>query len=534
MKKFQNVFFFLSIGFISYLPFLNILFLPIALFSYSYFFKKIYENKDIEDVFVISMSYSFGYGIFSMFDFFQGAIELRSLGIVKSTIVFIFYSSIFNILFSLCCVLFKRFFLFKGVVLKSIGFSFFVSYSFLLTDVVNFPVTPNAYMWWQVPEIYQNLSLLGIYGLTFLTILFLCTPYIVFSFRNDRKKLINSSVSFLILFISMFFYGKNRIESNTQEIVDEKPVIRIMHTTYNMKNSKKQFDKYLKNIPLENMKKSIKMIVWPESTFRMVMFDSKQIEKRTNPMSHWFSSDLKGFSGIISYESSFFQLYDKYKHVQNGILNKNQVEKRYNSIIFINSEQKVVDMYQKRRLAPIVEYIPFPRMVINIFKYFGFYKKPSIPNLSHGSSDKVLSTIDNIGTFIPLICYESILPLRISYKDIKKSQFILVSSNEEWMLSKLPKWMTHIGSIARSIELGIPMIRSTNGGVTSVVDSYGRAIKIINDSDKNEYIDTHIPKSIEGRTIYSRFDKYIYEIFSIISIIILLPGIIMFFRRRKT
>ena len=91
----------------------------------------------------------------------------------------------------------------------------------------------------------------------------------------------------------------------------------------------------------------------------------------------------------------------------------------YNSMIVINNNFEIIQSYNKRKLVPFGEFLPFE----NILNNFGFKKITE----GHGSflkgQEKNNILIDNLN-ILPLICYEIIFPNLI--KNLMKIQILLL------------------------------------------------------------------------------------------------------------
>ena len=56
----------------------------------------------------------------------------------------------------------------------------------------------------------------------------------------------------------------------------------------------------------------------------------------------------------------------------------------------------------------------------------------------------------------------------------------------------------------RSVEEGLPLVRSANTGISAIVDPYGRVVASLNLGEEG-ILDSGLPAHLEGGTFYSRF-----------------------------
>ncbi|NDD93005.1 hypothetical protein EBZ37_13100 [bacterium] len=77
----------------------------------------------------------------------------------------------------------------------------------------------------------------------------------------------------------------------------------------------------------------------------------------------------------------------------------------------------------------------------------------------------------------PAICYEVLFPDDMVAAKRSGAELILNITNDSWF-GPYAEPQLHLGlSTFRSIELGIPMLRSTNTGISAVVDPAGRILQ---------------------------------------------------------
>lgn len=136
-----------------------------------------------------------------------------------------------------------------------------------------------------------------------------------------------------------------------------------------------------------------------------------------------------------------------------------------------NEEFIFPERYEKRVLVPMGEYIPFE-----------FCKKLAASYGVAGSftCGKEAKIMDSRGVQIsPSICYEETYGHLMSEGRNKGADLFVNLTSDVWYPnSKLPKQhFDHARS--RSVENGIPLVRSCNTGITSAIDSLGRTIAVL-------------------------------------------------------
>lgn len=125
-------------------------------------------------------------------------------------------------------------------------------------------------------------------------------------------------------------------------------------------------------------------------------------------------------------------------------------------------------VYAKRHLVPFGEYIPFDTV-------FPALKKLAPTGISFTAGE----TLDVIrlpsGLVVgPLICFEDTVAA-VARKSARKGAHLLVNmSNDAWYANTSEGEQHAKQAVLRAIETGLPIIRSTNFGVNTVVDAVGR------------------------------------------------------------
>lgn len=193
-----------------------------------------------------------------------------------------------------------------------------------------------------------------------------------------------------------------------------------------------------------------------------------------------------------------------------GIIS-NQDDKFYNSLIVIgnhnqkqqNSPDYIGDgnnQFKKHHLLPIGEFVPFETLLRPIAPFFnlpmssfarGTYQQPNLSATGHSVA--------------PAICYEIAFPEQLRNSVGINTDILLTVSNDAWFgSSNGPLQHMEIAQM-RSIELGRPLIRATNNGVTAVVDVQGNITASL-PQFKVGVLSATIPL-VTGQTWFSKFGQ---------------------------
>lgn len=202
----------------------------------------------------------------------------------------------------------------------------------------------------------------------------------------------------------------------------------------------------------------------------------------------------------------------------------------FNSAFFVLPKKPMSSRYDKQLLIPFGEYIPFSWMK-DILALYGVHG-----SFTQGIESKVytlplLSDTHESVRFSPLICYEETFSSYGIGCRRKGAELIISVSNDTWFPSKrLAREHFHLAQL-QAIELKIPVIRSTNMGMSGVIDEKGNIIASYIGSKNGENISFTTPLSVQKEPPLT-FYVQTYEIRNLITIIVLLLGWALYLREK--
>ena len=193
----------------------------------------------------------------------------------------------------------------------------------------------------------------------------------------------------------------------------------------------------------------------------------------------------------------------------------------WNSVDAIDGSGRIADQYDKAHLVPFGEYMPFSKW-LPIKKL-----TPGAIDLSAGPGPRTLR-LGSLPAFTPLICYEAIFPAAVADPHDRPA-WILNVSNDAWYGHSAGPYQHFAMSRTRTVEEGLPLIRVANNGITGVVDAEGRVLAHTH-LDDISYADVALP-SASAATPYSRFGDWLFLALLAISSAIAYAGAML--RRDK-
>ena len=308
-------------------------------------------------------------------------------------------------------------------------------------------------------NIIQVVDLLGVHFLSFIIIIFNISLFkIIKSIYFQKKFLIKEAITLVLLIIALFLYGNFKIDQENLNIKNSSKIsIGIVQANFDF------FEKIEENeffITEEHRRMSkeignVDLIIWPETAIQFWFpLDSKYLEYEERKIPPDIPNSYLLAGGLT---------FDPNESDNNTKIIK------HNSVFLTNSDGKIIDTYNKIKLLLFGEYLPFTNYI------------PSIQNLSPASGDftpgntlNLLEIREKGVRIAPLICYEDIIPF-FSREFVKKGANILINlTNDAWFGKSLAPYQHLLISIPRAVETRRYLIRSTNTGISAVIDSAGR------------------------------------------------------------
>ena len=320
-----------------------------------------------------------------------------------------------------------------------------------------FPWNLWAYSTSSFNEIIQIVNPIGLYAYNLIVITFFTLPIIII-FRMSLIKKTLYIIFASILLLSSYIYGNYEINKNKKIVNEnnEKVFVKIISPNFNLK-----YDLSINEIE-ERFKKLIRysepdekqqtLFIWPEGVFSGYSYDEILIFR--NLINKNFSKKHKIIFGTNTLDQSTGNFY--------------------NSLLIVDSNFEIVQSYNKRKLVPFGEFLPFE----NLLTYFGFKKiTEGHGSFLRGNNEKNLS-LDKLN-ILPLICYEIIFTDLIQ-KSENNTNLIVNISEDGWFGKSIGPDQHFAKSIFRAIENDTFLLRSANKGISAIINNNGKVIKRLN------------------------------------------------------
>ena len=193
----------------------------------------------------------------------------------------------------------------------------------------------------------------------------------------------------------------------------------------------------------------------------------------------------------------------------------------YNTMAVMGADGSIRALYDKRRLVPFGEYVPFGDL-LGVFGIRGLAAEDGA-GFSPGARTGPLRLA--VGSAVPLICYEAIFPSEVR-RHAGRARFVLQITNDAWFGTRSGPFQ-HLDQIRfRAIESGLPVVRVANTGVSAVIDAAGR-LRAGLPLGRNGFLDAALPAALVPPP-YARVGDWPVPL-----LLLALPVVIAFRRRRQ-
>lgn len=183
----------------------------------------------------------------------------------------------------------------------------------------------------------------------------------------------------------------------------------------------------------------------------------------------------------------------------------------YNSLEALDGSAHIVANYDKFHLVPFGEYVPL-RGILPIEKL-----TPGLGDFSSGPGPRTL-VVPHLPPVSPLICYEAIFPGDVLDMAHPPS-WLLNVTNDAWFGNSSGPYQHFESARLRAIEEGLPLVRAANTGISVIVDPYGRVLKRLG-LGKQGVVDGPLPQALPRGTIFAHHGALALTILSGLALVL--------------
>lgn len=345
----------------------------------------------------------------------------------------------------------------------------------------------------------QGGAVFGLYGLTLLAVMIAAAPATLAT-AADRRGRYGPALAAMLVLAGLAAFGAGRLPPSADPVVAGVR-LRLMQPNLNQdakfrpENREDILDRYIElsdraSAPDRTGLADVTHVIWPESAFPfLIQRDPKalaRIAAALPPGKHLITGAARADEPLPGERPRFF-----------------------NSILTLSAGPTLGDRYDKVHLVPFGEYLPAP--LDAFLRAVGLRQFVAIPGgftAGNRTAQRML-TVPGLPPVAATICYEAIFPGEIVPETVPGTPppvpgLILNLTNDAWF-GDTPGPRQHFAQARlRALELGLPLVRDANTGISAVVDGHGRIVASLPVGVEG-VLDSALPARLPGRTPYAAF-----------------------------
>jgi apolipoprotein N-acyltransferase len=399
---------------------------------------------------------------------------------------------------------------------------FWITYEFvyMITDA-SFPWLTLGSGLSKFLSFIQIAELIGAVGISLIVVYINVLLFKAFSIYKSSGRIFTPQIAAAFaLFLIPLIYGYIRI--NNFEFSEEKIKVGVIQPNID------PWDKWAEGSPekiaainIELSEKAVnegaELIIWPETAVPVYLLGGGYSFIVDSIYNFLNSNNVSLLTGMphINYYTEDEKKPDDVKHAKEG----NFYYSTYNAILLMQPGTREIQKYGKMKLVPFGERVPF----VDLFPILGKWIKwgVGLSGWNVGKDTTVFKMpggIDSI-RINGLVCYESIYPYFVPNFVEKGADLIVVVTNDSWYGNSSGPYQHKEYSVLRAIENRKSVVRSANGGISTVIDPLGRTIIETAMFEKTYFTEDVVIQ--KGSTFFSRYSMIIPLLASAFSVWVL-------------
>lgn len=328
--------------------------------------------------------------------------------------------------------------------------------------LTGFPWNAYGYALSEPLALAQTASLVGLWGMTFITVAIFASPAALIDGSSRGRKPWIAPVMALTLLVAMGIYGALRLSLQPTALTAVK--LRIMQPNlqqdvkFNYAAKAEVMQKYLTlsdraSGPQSTGVRDTHILIWPESAFPFFL-----------------TREADALAQIAELLPQGTVLITGSVRAPDGPPGA-RVSRAYNSIYLIDHDGGVLSVYDKLHLVPFGEYLPFQEWMERL----GFVQLTKVHGGFIPGTRRRAMEVPKAPAALPLVCYEAIFSGDIATSDARPGWIINVT-NDGWFGNSTGPYQHLQQARLRAIEEGLPVVRAANTGISAVIDPSGRIV----------------------------------------------------------
>ena len=346
-----------------------------------------------------------------------------------------------------------------------------------------FPWNLIATAWVAFDPMAQSASLVGAYGLGFLTLVLAGAPVLLWERGLSPLGRIAGLGAALALLAGLWAWGADRLAG-----ADTRPVegVRLRLVQGNIEQSLKwdasrreqTFTQYIELTRRSGFERATH-VIWPETAIDYRFVSDFPAARIVGERLDRIKTAIPPTGALIL-----------------GAI-RDQDREWFNSVHVVGPDGAVQATYDKYHLVPFGEYVPLR----------GLLRTLGVEKIAHGVGDyspgsgRATLPVPAAPATSPMICYEAIFPGEVAGDP--RPGWLLNVTNDAWFGLTSGPYQHFASARLRAVEEGLPLVRAANTGITAVVDAYGR-VQARMPIMTTGILDAELPRATMHPTFYAR------------------------------
>jgi apolipoprotein N-acyltransferase len=351
--------------------------------------------------------------------------------------------------------------------IPAFAIGFFVSEWLRGHILTGLPWLLPAYVWAPGEPISQLASLIGAYGLALLTLLIAAAPAALADGGQSAGRRFAPVLAAALAVGMTWGWGAQRIAAAPVDPPGAQPIIRVADSGLgqadkwqNRPNQEwRVLQRYLEASGAPSDDNADTIVIWPEGAIPVVNFFMLE-----NP-------DFMAALGRGLGDRVLIAGLTRREMQADGVAYFNSAA----VIDGVSGEARISQIYNKNHLVPFGEYIPFWSLISNL----NIAPLQRIGSGFEAGPPPTRLIVPGAPPAVVLICYEAIFPGMIPHGDGRPGWIVMVT-NDAWFGGGSGPYQHYAMARYRAIEEGLPVARAASGGISAIVDSYGREVRSTN------------------------------------------------------
>jgi apolipoprotein N-acyltransferase len=337
----------------------------------------------------------------------------------------------------------------------------------------------------------QTAALWGMPGLTVLILLWSAVWPFVFDWHSPRRHRLTALVIIATLPLC-WAWGSYRLQNGAVANVDG-VTLRLVQPNISQDDKWREENEGAIFAQLLEMSarapqdgKPVTHIIWPESAVPFLIDESERARAEVGQL---LGGNRILLTGTLRREAN--------------MTGDGESDNVYNSILTFDGLGNVVAHYDKWRLVPGGEFLPFEWLL----KPLGFRRVVTVPGSFAAGRGPLSQAIPGAPYAGLSICYEAIFPDHF-VDPLNRPGWLINVTNDGWFGNSTGPYQHLAQARLRAIEQGLPMVRAANTGISAVIDPYGRILASLPLGEEG-VLDSGLPQNLPP-TFFATYGQLLF------------------------